>query len=173
MDPEAHFKPLNWIESTGGPLLLIEKTLLAHWHGSFGDGAAMTDYDRACEIADYVGALEVGPGFGVVFGEEPFSTTWLPSQELLNSFIVRWVYAEDETKVREVLRSLSIADQWQATDVKLEIFNDELILFDSSCSGADVDSSLAIEISPGSYAIQTLHYNPNDEVSLILHRFVA
>jgi hypothetical protein len=78
-------------------------------------------------------------------------------------------YAEDETKVRAALsNSLPMADNWQATEIKLEIFNGELILFDSACSGTAIDSSLTIEVSPGWYTIETLHYNPNDELSLIL-----
>jgi hypothetical protein len=99
MEIAETFKPLKWIESTGGPLLLLERALLPYWHGSFGNTTAATDYDRACEIADYVGAIEVGSGIGVVLGEEPFSTTWWrSSEELRNSCIVRWVMQKMKLK---------------------------------------------------------------------------
>jgi len=150
---------------------LLETASLPSWHGSFGN-ISTTDYDRACRIDDYVGAIEVGSGIGIVLGEEPFSTTWWWSEELRNGFIVRWVYAEDETRVRAALKSVP-SDNWQATDVRLEILNGELILFDSACSGTSSDSFLTIEMSPGSYAVETLHYRPNDDLFLILHRFVA
>ena len=173
MNLAANLKPLKWIESAGGPLLLLERALLPYWQGSFGDGASTTDYDRACQVADYVGEIEVASGSGVVLGEEPFSTTWWQSERSLNGCLVRWGFAENEMKVREVLSSLLVAQHWRATDIKLEILNGELILFDSACSGTAVDDSLTITIPPGAYTVETLHYNPNDELSLILHRFVA
>lgn len=172
-NPAEDLKSLTWIESTGGPLLLLEKSLLPYWHGSFGKSSTLTDYDRACKIADYVETIEVGSRFGVVLGEEPLSTTWWPSGDLLSSFLVRWVFAEDEAPVREALRSLPIDIHWQPTNVRLEILDGELILFDSSCLGTAIDMYLTIEILPGRYNLETLHYNPNDELSLILHRFVS
>jgi hypothetical protein len=56
----------------GGPLPLLEREFLSPWHRSFSNSTTMTDYDRACKIADYVGAIELGSGVGVVLGEEPF-----------------------------------------------------------------------------------------------------
>lgn len=171
MAPTANSKSLSWIESTGGPLLLLERELLPYWHGILENGVTGTDYDRACRIADYVGAIEVGPGVGLILGEEPFSTTWWQSEDLLNSFLVRWVCAEDEAKVRAVLSSLSSGNQWQPTDVRI-LVDSELILFDSSCPGTDIDDYLTIKIAAGRYTVETLYYSPNDELSLILHRFV-
>lgn len=162
----------EWIESTGGPLLLLEKELLPYWHGISRSSATMTDYDRACKIADFVGAIKVGPGSGVILGEEPLSTTWWQSPHLLNSFLVRWVCAENEERVRAALSSLPRDIRCEATEVKLEAFNGELILFDSACCGTDIDDYLTIEIPRGRYAIETLHFEPNHELSLILHRFV-
>jgi len=170
--PSEHREPLVWLESTGGPLLLLEKELLTYWHGAFGNSATTNDYDRACEITDYVGVVQVGPGFGVVLGEEPFSTTWWQSEGLLSSFLVRWVYAEDEAQVHDALSSIRVANHWEATDVAIEVVTSRLVLFDSSCPGIDTGSHLTLEIPPGRYSIETLHYNSNDETSLILHRFV-
>jgi len=163
---------LHWIESTGGPLLLLEGGLLDHWHGAFGNGGGMTDYDRACEVADYVEILEVGKGYGLVLGEEPFATTWWPSDQGAKGFLVRWVCAEDEAQICAALNSFSLDSNWQSTDVNFEIHHGQLILFDSSCIGTAIDAFLTIEIPRGSYVVETLHYTPSDELSLILHRFV-
>lgn len=132
----------------------------------------MTDYDRACKIADYVGVVEVGEASGLVLGEEPFATSWWPSDRIARSLLVRWVCAEDEAQVRAALNSLPFDIPWQSSDVNFEIYNGQLTLFDSACLGTAIDTFLTIEIPPGFYAVETLHYGPSGELSLILHRFV-
>ena len=171
MDPSTNSKSPYWIESAGGPLLLLEKSLLPRWHGYARNDATMTDYERACEIADYLGVVRVGSGYGVVLGEEPFSTTWWHCQKSGLSLIVRWVYAESEAKIIEALKSLP-PDHWLTTNVELEIREGELILFDAACPFTEIDNSLTIKIPQGCYIAETLHYKPNEDTSLILHRFV-
>lgn len=118
---EYRLNRMHWIESTGGPLLLLEGALLPQWHGSFGNSDAVTDYDRACQIEDYVGTVEVGGGFGLVLGEEPFPTTWWRSDHQARSFLVRWVCAENEAEAHGALSSLPFDIAWQSTDIQLEI----------------------------------------------------
>ena len=170
--PNWYPMELNWIESTGGPLLLLEDALLAHWHGSYGNSGVLTDYDRACKIADYIGIIEVGGGTGLLLGEEPFATSWWSSDQIARSFLVRWVAAENEEQVRAELNSLPSESPWQSADVNFEIYNGQLTLFDSACLGSAIDAFLTIEIPRGSYAVETLHYDPSDKLSLILHRFI-
>ena len=96
MEPtETAQKSLKWLESTGGPLLLIEKVFLPYWDGYAPTETGVTDYERACKVGDYLGRIEVGPGYGVVLGEEPFSTTWWQPDENRNGLLVRWVYANN------------------------------------------------------------------------------
>jgi immunity protein 21 of polymorphic toxin system len=171
MNGDATRKALTWIESTGGPLLLLELELLPFWQGILEGPAEMTDYDRACQITSYVGKIEVGPSFGIVLSGEPLSTTWYEASNLGNSFIARWVCAEDELAVVSALGSVPIDTTWEQTGVNFETSHRELIVFDSSCSSSAIDTYLAIELRPGRYSIETLNYEPNDQVSLILHRF--
>ncbi len=67
---------LLWVHSNGGPLILLSEHLLNYWDGinppkdgrqieatfRWGPHSAATDYDRACDVSDYMGLLEVGPG---------------------------------------------------------------------------------------------------------------
>ena len=85
---------LQWASSEGGPLILLSATSLREWEGIdipadgrrveaefrwHGDkNAPASDYDRACDIADYIGLISVGLGQGLVLGDEPNSTCWLP-----------------------------------------------------------------------------------------------
>ncbi len=84
---------LLWMESGGGPLLLVPGEYLPFWGGIDpptdgrqivahfrygGDDAPATDYDRACDVDDYLGVIEVGSGCGVVLGDEPLPTAIVP-----------------------------------------------------------------------------------------------
>ena len=53
---------LIWLESTGGPLLLLEEDLVPYWHGYLSvSNSSLTDYERACEVSDYLGSIDVPP----------------------------------------------------------------------------------------------------------------
>lgn len=162
-----------WIESTGGPLILLERRLLPYWRGyspSFNTGA--TDYERACSVSDYLGTIDVGLGKGIVLGEQPYATTWWRCNDVPSGMLVRWVSAESEEAVIEALRVLSNV-AWERTGVELKLATGNLALFDSAFPGNEIDVSLSIEIPAGIYFAETLHYSPNDEISLILHRFIT
>lgn len=162
---------LAWIESAGGPLLLLEENLLPFWRGCFSDSDdALTDYDRACDVNDYIGAIDVNSRQAIILGDEPLSTAWWSSANKKQSFLVRWDYAENETAVIESLKNLPKIS-WQKTDIEFQVKEGKLILFDSACSGSDVDDCLRIEIQKARYSIETLHYKPDNQTSLILYRF--
>src|SRR5260370_41091178 len=82
---------LQWMQSNGGPLLLVSGEPLPSWEGTEfpsdgrqieaqfrwnGQAAPATGYDRACDVKEYVGLLTIGVGQGLVLGDEPLSTTW-------------------------------------------------------------------------------------------------
>lgn len=162
-----------WIESAGGPLLLLEENLLAHWQGCFSNSEdTPTDCDRACDVDDYIGVIAVDSSHGIVLGEEPFPTAWWSLARLGEGLLVRWVYAENETAVIHALEDLPDAT-WLRTDVEFQVSNGMLILFDAACSGSDIGERLEIEIPKGCYVTETSHYQPDEQTSVIIHRFVA
>lgn len=171
MNQETSRKSLTWIESTGGPLLLLEMELLPLWRGILEGNGRMTDYDRACQITSYVGRIEVGSGFGIVLSGEPLSTTWYESNNLRDSFVVRWVCAEDEKAVLSALSSIPLDLAWEPTGETFDTNHKELIVFDSSCPSTAIEAYLAITLPVGRYSIETLEYRPHAELSLLLHRF--
>jgi len=163
---------LQWIESTGGPLLLIEKNLLPAWCGyRFKEEGVLTDYERACKVLDYVGKVRIDDGYGLVLGEEPFATTWYQPNSPGIGLIVRWVCAENETAVINALYNLPDVP-WEQTGVSLDLTTGDLILFDSSLPGTDIDDWLNLTVPRGSYSVETLHFQPDKQTSLILHRLL-
>ena len=182
---------LEWVNSEGGPVILMEKPLLRYWNGCFstsklfgsvsglpGDedsqkvqsdnGGNLTDYDRACEVDDYLGLIGVGPGLALVLGDEPMQTAWRPLLES-GAMLIRWHWANDEDSVVKALSDLSNAI-WQSSDLILPVSGDPLILFDSASPGSDIEKSLEIDLPKRQYSIDTAHYQPNKETSLFLHR---
>jgi hypothetical protein len=163
---------LKWLESAGGPLLLLEEHLLTDWRGVFAESNQIptSGYDRACNIDDYIGIIEVGSGYGIVLGDEPFLTAWSQLPDPQKSFLIRWVFAENEAAVIEALTNLQEL-KWENTEVEIKLSGDKLVLFDAACDGSQIDDRLEIEIPKGSYTVETFHYKPNNQTSLILHRF--
>ncbi len=173
---------LVWVASEGGPLLLLDRGLSEYWTGVFTPGANPeedplegTDYGRACAVEEYLGVVDVGPGRGVVLGDEPTATAWLPVSEG-GGVLVRWVAAESEEDVVAALGDLESAE-WEPAGVSLEVTSGELVLFDAACArgncgpdSAGSVGSLVIELEPGMYTFETAEYGSDDDTELLLHR---
>src|SRR5438874_13557606 len=109
---------LKAIQTDGGPLLVLDSQLLEYWHGvpdDYFDNIAPvedtsmvpSDYDRACEVNDYVGCMTVGPGQGLVLNDEPLITTWWSIPRARSGMFVRLHWAPDEDAVLAALREIS------------------------------------------------------------------
>lgn len=178
--------PVNWVASAGGPLLLLPERLLSAWEGSdkprrgrrieatsrWNARGPATDYDRACDVRDYVGVIRVGEGFGLVLGDEPLATTWIPSDDADGGVLVRWVHAQGDDEV-EVALMHAADQQFGPTNGVLRVDDPRLVLFDSALSGTNLlTPSLVIEIPAGDYRVETARLEPDPETSLLLHRLV-
>lgn len=163
---------LIWLESTGGPLILLEEDLAPYWRGYLSvSESSVTDYERACEVSDYIGAIDVASRSGVVFGEQPYSTTWWQCPGLDFGLIVRWVCAENEAAVHQAMTKLSNRN-WERTEVGFEVRTGRLLLFDSAAPGDNIETFILIQLPKGRYAAETMHYEPDTDTALVLHRFV-
>jgi hypothetical protein len=179
---------MTWIESEGGPLLLLAPSLLRYWDGirpppdgrlveaKFrwdGPGSPATDYDRACDINDYLGLIAVGPGFGLVLGDGETSTTWWPPASSAEAgLLVNWIYANDEESVLRCLTDVP-AELWGQPAVGFELEAGPLWLFDSACPGDYIDVHLEIPLASARYLVETAVWEPDQQASLVLHRFTA
>jgi hypothetical protein len=169
---------MEWVSSGGGPLMLLDEQLLSAWGGAFGLGgdesrSALgkgTDYDRACQVRDYVGVIPVGHGQGLVLSGEALETTWYSQPHHAGEMLVRWVYAEDDESVERALNSLPADIPW--TDgPNLDVSGRYLVLFDSAMEGTDIlIPPLRVELAPGRYRILTTQYMSGSDTSLLLHR---
>lgn len=158
----------KWVESDGGPLILLEKDSSNLWRGHSKIDQQITDYDRACQIEDYLGLLDVGNSKALVLNDEPLSTAyWKISSEI--GVFVRWVYAKHENEIPNILVQAPEIDSWEKTGIRITFSTENFILFDSAYKAGESEASLFLQLSKGEYVIKTLLFEPNDEFSLILH----
>ena len=170
----------EWIDCNS-PLLLVARDHLIAWEGtnvpSNGrkveacfrwnpDGPA-TDYDRACDIDDYLGVIDVGNGKGIVLGDAPLMTTWLPLPD--GGLVVRWVFAEREEDLISSALNIPI-DDYEDSGISLRISSSSLVLF-AACESCEelLESRIEFDVAPGHYQILTCKYD-SEELGLISHR---
>ena len=78
----------EWIDSLGGPLIMLPAASLPHWRGSFGAsevgvGATplgtdeeATDYAWACAVNDLIAVQSAYGDAAVILNDQPLGTTW-------------------------------------------------------------------------------------------------
>ncbi|MBI4854578.1 MAG: hypothetical protein HY819_22495 [Acidobacteria bacterium] len=180
---------LKWINSSGGPLVLIPKHLSYFWMGYYFNlndslvspfeitseeltnlhlATSKTDYDRACEIEEYLAPIRVDSGIGLVITGEICPTSWW--QEEFGGMLVRINYASDANKMPNYLTNLPDSI-WEKENFCFDLQDDHLLLFDSVEYGKDISDLLEITLQPSNYQIFTANYSPNSETALIIHKF--
>ncbi|MFF2411198.1 Imm21 family immunity protein [Streptomyces sp. NPDC058092] len=155
---------LTWLETEGGPFIVVPRAALPHWSGTEGD------YDRACEVMDHVGVLALpGGAEALVLGDEPLSTAYLPESRVL----VRWCYAESEEGVADIIRAALSTAKWEEGPVLST--TGELVMFDAAYFGTEVGTladSTALELGAGRYRVDSASVEPDHLTSFRVHRFV-
>ncbi|MGG2464406.1 Imm21 family immunity protein [Streptomyces sp. RGM 3693] len=162
---ESVHSPTKWIESTGGPFVIVPAPHAAVWQGIEGD-----DYDEACLVEDYVGRVEFGPAAqkvpGIVVADEPLPATFLPDLQCL----LQWSYAPSEQALIDgARRSFDGIDNWHQGPV-LDV-HDPLIMFDATIPGNSLEQAetLSVSLPTGSYQFHTADFEIGDDVAGRLH----
>lgn len=164
---------VEWIESAGGPLLLAPRSSLKDWHGIGDSGCsdAQSDYARACGIEDEIGVILVGNQSALVLGDEPDRTALIPVQATPEVLMVRWRWAASEESLLSGLLAAHTAGALQFTSSdQLPTSSGEYVLFDSACSGAQLDRYLSVSLRAGSYLVETTSFKPDRETFALVHR---
>lgn len=164
---------IKWITSGGGPYVLATKHSALSWLGTKGASAAdreppASDYERACQINDYVGVVAGDPNLVLVI-TEPDEIAWFsiaPDEGLL----VKWIGADSDEQVLETLRGLDFG-AFKEFPLRFAIVEPALFVFDSARKLVDIaDNHLEFSLEPGMYAISLLEFKPNERVWLQLIR---
>lgn len=172
----------EWVSCDGGPLLVVAKEHLIAWEGAanpspgrkieaqfrWTPNGPATDYDRACDVDDYIGLIDVGSGKGIVLGDEPLMTTWLPLAD--GGLLARWVCADSEEEFLTAVRRIP-DDTYEDSGFSLAVEDSPLVLLAACESSQDnIYPRIECQLPAGSYRILTTHYEADERTSLICHR---
>lgn len=165
---------MHWISKNGGPFLLLDRSLLMNWSGADLD-LNLDDYDRACDVEDFLGTVAVGEGQGLVLAG-PFSTTYLPLGED-RGILVRIDYTPDRLSIERHLHEIRRTETPGVRDVQITFRTTDPILFDAAYPGDEVamnnpivmKETLRICLVDGTYDVYTKEFSPDPEIGLILH----
>lgn len=106
----------------GGPLIAIPVSALPAWRGCQEDGIVLSDgdtpddYDRACEVDELAGVIEVGAdgAQALVLADEPATSCFLSEQRVF----LRWLGADSEADLIAAAEAVlaDAATPWEACD---------------------------------------------------------
>jgi Immunity protein 21 len=166
---------MNWVESGGGPLIVVPVAALADW-GTGGEGSTMDDYDRARAVDGLAGLIAVGESGAqaLVLGDEPATTCYLPEHRVF----LRWIAADSEADLvagAEVVLADSAAP-W--VDCGTWRTDGPAVLLDSAETGAELDvrypgggapEQAPVPVAAGRWRVRAVHANPDERtwVSLV------
>ncbi|WP_405598219.1 MULTISPECIES: Imm21 family immunity protein [unclassified Streptomyces] len=157
---------VEWIESGGGPLIVIPEASLSAWRGADGDD--WDDYDRACGVDGHVGLIAVGQSHALVLGFDPASTAFLPSA----GAFVRWIAADSEDELLGSVDAALASAVWEET-VMWDVPG-PVVLFDSAWPGGEAheDERLRVEVAAGRYRVQAAQVTPRPSITFCLVQLV-
>jgi hypothetical protein len=172
-----------WLETTGGPALLLERRFLSTWLGvlgaslptervrfRFGDPEApATDYDRAAELhLGEVALLPVMAGDALLIGGDPGPLQARSDDDGLS--LIRVTVSDGDEFIEPAIQELG-DDRWESTGVTFRVRTPECVLFDSTLAGNDALrlGGLALSLRPGDYSVQTARLS-NGHVEIVGHR---
>ncbi|MEU9652768.1 Imm21 family immunity protein [Streptomyces sp. NPDC048110] len=133
---------LAWVESMGGPLIVVSVSALASWGGCTesglmaGDATAPDDYDRACAVDDLAGVIPIDENGAqaLVLADEPATSCYLPQ---CRAFL-RWRAAGSEAGLRAAADTV-LADPatvWE--ECGTWVSDGPAVLMDSAEAGSDL-----------------------------------
>lgn len=158
---------VDWVESGGGPLVVVPAEVLAQWEGADSEGPE-SDYDRACAVVGFAGLLAVGASHALVLGDEPASTVFLPEYGVF----VRWVAAESEAELLDSVGAALEDAAWE--DRQVWDVPGPVVLFDSAWPGCEVepDNHARVDLAGGRYEVRAALAQPNSETAFQLVQLV-
>ncbi|MEU6403111.1 Imm21 family immunity protein [Streptomyces sp. NPDC046985] len=131
-----------WVESMGGPLIVVPVSALASWGGCTesglmaGDATAPDDYDRACAVDDLAGVIPIGENGAqaLVLADEPATSCYLPQRRAF----LRWLAGETEAGLSAAADAV-LADPatvWE--ECGSWVSDGSAVLLDSAEAGSDL-----------------------------------
>ncbi|MFJ5221188.1 Imm21 family immunity protein [Streptomyces sp. NPDC088354] len=132
-----------WVESLGGPLIVVPVSALPAWRGATetgvlaGDATAPDDYDRACAVDDLAGVITIGENGAqaLVLADEPATSCYLPEQRAF----LRWLAADSAAKLKAAAETVLRDPDTPWEECGTWVSDGPAVLFDSAAAGGELN----------------------------------
>lgn len=163
---------LTWVNTKGGPLVCASLVAAKSWRGTHASsiGGAISDYERACDQTNYVGAIACASSQVLVLGDEPFQSAFVMKDECV--LVVRWVSCISRERAEDAIAQLPSELPFIEKPTKFILDNVGLVLFDAALDGIDPAICARISMEPGSFSVTTQKYNSDRVYEFIVHRLI-
>lgn len=176
--PEAHASRSSpvWVESMGGPLIVVPVSALAAWRGCtetgviVGDATAPDDYDRARAVDDLAGVIAVGEdgAQALVLADESATSCFLPEHRAF----LRWLAADSEDELTAAARAVLADPATEWGECGTWSSDGPAILMDSAESGTvlaneypgcGMPSQASVALPAGRWRIRATHTKADED----------
>ncbi|WP_244318352.1 Imm21 family immunity protein [Streptomyces brevispora] len=168
--------PPVWVESMGGPLIIVPVSALTAWRGSAetgvlaGDALTPDDYDRACAVDDLAGVIAVGDSGAqaLVLADEPATSCFLPEHRTF----LRWLAADSEAGLKAAARAVLVAAATEWEECGTWASDGPATLMDSAEAGAELDigypgggkpARASVPLPAGRWRVRATHTQADEE----------
>lgn len=153
----------DWLNSSGGPLVVMEEAKAPLWTGA---GGSPSDYDKACQSVDYTSKLLVHSSEVLVLGDEPLQTAIATSDD--RQLIVRWKWADSESDVRDAIDRLDLGTVDVIEKLVIDWKDQPLVMFDAA-ETFDPAQCLRFSARSGPNEVSTFICAPSPTISILVH----
>jgi|GEM_PF-2415667 len=156
----------KWVNSTGGPLVALEKEFAHKWTGIQGEPS---DYELACQSDAYVDMLHLHGSEVLIFGDEPLQT--LVAYCETSILIVRWMWAENENDVFSEIEKIDLSAINYVESVNVKWKSRDIALFDASTDDYKEDF-IRFNALSNFNKVASFLWEPDETISLLVHNII-
>ncbi|MFJ2566942.1 Imm21 family immunity protein [Streptomyces sp. NPDC088770] len=165
-----------WVESMGGPLIVVPASALSAWRGctdtgaDVGDATAPDDYDRACAVDELAGVIAVGDSGAqaLVLADEPATSCYLPEHRTF----LRWLAADSTAGLKAAAEAVLAdpATEWEECGTWTS--DGPAVLMDSAEVGAELSvaypdggmpAQAPVPLPAGHWKVRGVHTEADEE----------
>lgn len=172
MKPSTQRRPgrrIEWLDSGGGPFVIIPTGSLPKWGGLRAAGAP-NDFDRACDIPDYLGTIPFDAAHALVLGDDPFPTTFVGAPAFGGGYVIRMLWGDDLDEASRAVHKIG-SSAWTTESVVFDAGAGTLVLFDAAHAGTEAPQHVHVALGPGRYSVASADWE-SEEMCLLVHRLV-
>jgi hypothetical protein len=114
----------RWIDTTGGPLIVMPQSIVHQWKGIDEHEQEQTDYSWACETNGFLKKKSRYQCEMLILNDQPLPTSQYHFDEGL--LLIRWLYAPDQETMSK--RIQLVCNRWENPSIETSFLQLNLII---------------------------------------------